>query len=163
MNILRALMCLALALSTSPVLTAAQHHLLSDWHGVLNTPAGQLTMLVQFEEMVGAGLSGDLERIDQAPGPQSSLASIVGTTQRLGFAIPAIGATYDATWSETEQSCFGDVRLGAALHLELKRGTPAVVPVVAGMDGIWRVSLQRKGARLRLVLHVATSDGGNRG
>lgn len=162
MNILRASLCLALALSTSSILVAAPDHLIGDWQGVLETPVGELTLLVQFQETAGAGLSSEMKSIDQRTGARIPLASIVGTTQRFNLSIPAIGATYDATWNAAEQSWFGEFRQGATLHLELKRGAPATTLVVAGVNGIWRASLQRERASLRLVLHISTGRGGTR-
>ncbi len=162
MNILRASLCLAFALFTSSTPVAAQDHQLGEWHGVLDTPAGKLSLLVHLQQTADAGLSGDLESIDQAPGQKIPLASIVETAQQLSFSIPAIGATYKATWNDAEQAWVGDFRQGATLHLELKRGAPAAAPVVAGMDGVWRATLQREQAKLRLVLHVSTGDRGTR-
>lgn len=162
MNILRALLCLAFAFFTSSAFAAAQNHQLGDWHGVLDTPAGKLTLLVHLEGKPGAELSGHLESIDQAPGQKIPLASIIETAQELSFSVPAIGATYRATWNDAEQSWSGDFRQGATFQLELKRGEPAAAPVVVGLDGVWRASLQREQATLRLVLHISTGKGGTR-
>jgi len=143
-------------------MAATSDHTTGDWQGVLDTPAGKLNLLINLQETFGAGLSGSMESVDQAPGQKIPLASIVETEQQLSFSIPALGATYKATWRASDQSWVGEYRQGATLKLDLKRGAPAAKPVIAGMDGVWRASLQRDRVALRLVLNVSTGNSGTR-
>ena len=140
----------------------AQNRVAGDWHGALATPIGRLMLLVTIRESADGTRTGEMESIDQRAGQTIPLANVAGSADRLTFSVPAIGATYEATWNDGEQAWTGTFRQGAPLPLTLKRGRPPALPVVAGLDGTWRGQLARGTVNLRLVLNVRTSEYGTR-
>ena len=144
----------------APVSLLAQDRVAGEWHGALATPIGRLMLRVTIREGADGTRSGDLESIDQQPGQKIPLAGIVGSSDRLTFSVPAINATYEASWNEAEEGWTGNFRQGATLPLTLKRGRPPAQPAIAGLDGTWRGQWTRGTVNLRLVLHVRTSGYG---
>jgi uncharacterized protein len=140
----------------------AQHRGIGQWHGVLATPGGSLTMVFSIRQNADGGFGGDLESIDQNAGQKLALGDVRLTPNRLTFSIPSIGATYEGDWTETEQVWSGVFRQGMALPLALERGTPPALPVVEGLDGTWRATLPRGAANLRLILRVRSGGYGTR-
>ncbi|MEP6619011.1 MAG: alpha/beta fold hydrolase [bacterium] len=140
----------------------AQDKATGRWHGAITTPIGQLTLVISLREAADGTRSGDMESIDQAAGEKIPLANVTSSAARLTFSVPSIGATYEADWNDAAQVCTGTFRQGATLPLSLKRGVPAAMPVVDGLDGTWRAQLPRGTANLRLVLHVVTTTYGTR-
>ena len=151
---------LALSLAIGIAELQAQNRAAGDWHGTLITPTGRLTLVVRIREGADGTLSGALESIDQPGAPKMALSAMTASPARLAFSIPAIGATYDGEWKEAEQSWGGTFKQGATLPLVLAHGLPRAAPTIEGLDGIWRASLQRPTATLRLVLKVRTSERG---
>lgn len=154
------LLAALLVLGSTPL--HAQDRVAGDWHGALATPIGRLMLLVTIRDGAGGTRTGELESIDQRAGQKIPLANVAGSADRLTFSVPAIGATYEASWNEAEQAWTGTFRQGGSLPLTLKRGRPPALPVVAGLDGTWRAQLARGGVNLRLVLNVRTSEYGTR-
>lgn len=138
----------------------AQNRIPGAWHGVLATPAGGLTLLFRFRDSSGAGHVGEMESLDQATAQKFPLAKVIVSGGRLAFSIPSINASYEGVWSAKEKGWSGVYRQGMTLPLLLKRGEPPPKKVVEGLDGIWRGSLQRNEASLRLVLRVGTTPRG---
>jgi len=156
------LLCIVAGLSTAHWAAAAQERAVGQWNGQIETPVGKLTLLVNIRESANAGFSGDLESIDQAPGQKIPLAAVAATPAKLTFEIPSIGASYDGSWQEAQHAWVGVFKQGIAFPLSLRAGDPPARPGVAGMDGQWRGTLLRDNARLRLILHFATGQGGTR-
>ncbi len=156
---------IALALLTAGLadVATAQDHPLGDWHGMLGTPMGKLTLVFHFARQASdTVITGTMESVDQAPGNRIPLAQVNATSMRLTFTIPAIGATYDGNWDAAAQAFTGEFRQGAAMPLTITRGLPPARPVIEGLDGRWEGSLARGDTRLRLVLHVNTTESGTR-
>jgi uncharacterized protein len=153
---------LAAALVVLPSIPLHAQDLAGDWHGALSTPIGRLMLLVTIRDGADGTRTGELESIDQRAGRKIPLANVAGSADRLTFSVPAINATYDATWNASEQAWTGTFRQGGALPLTLKRGRPPALPVVAGLDGTWRGQLTRGTVNLRLVLSIRTSEYGTR-
>ncbi len=104
---------------TAPVHSAAaQDSAIGMWHGVLVTPGAQLTLLFNVREGTAGSLTGDMESIDQGPG-KAPLDRIVASANRLAFAIPAAGATFEGVWIDGSQSWNGTFRQGAEFPLVL--------------------------------------------
>ncbi|MFN8668145.1 MAG: alpha/beta fold hydrolase [Gemmatimonadaceae bacterium] len=149
------------SLSTVPAIALAQPNVNGVWHGVLSTPGARLTLVFTFREGPGGGRTGEVESIDQGPGAMP-LDQVVLAGRHLTFAIPSIGATVDAAWNDGTQSWSGTYRQGAQLPLVLVRGAPPSTGAVEGMEGVWRATLQRGAAALRLILHVWSTPYGSR-
>lgn len=162
-NRLRAIMT-ALVLSAAFAHVDAQATIISttEWHGTLATPTGKLPLLVRIRTAADSSHTGELEDIAQAPGKPIPLGAVSVTATALSFTIPMVGARYDAQWHAADSTWVGTFRQGAELPLILSRGAPPSAPVLAGVDGTWRGTLQRDATRLHLVLHVATTARGTR-
>lgn len=156
MNVLTRALCVFALVVAAPRLTAAQGHAAGDWHGVLATPGGNLTVLVQIRQDRDGLLAGDLLSAD-APTQKISLGALSATGTTLTFSVPSLGATYTAPWIDSTASWGGIFRQGTALPLVLHAGAAPAPRDVTGMDGTWRGVLQRDTVRLRLVLHVQTT------
>jgi uncharacterized protein len=140
----------------------AQDRALGDWHGILATPAGNYTLVISITEAPNGGRAGALESIDQQVGQKIPLANVTASAERIAFAIPSLGASYQGDWNESEQTWTGQWSQGGVLPLRFQRGKPPALPNVEGLDGTWRATLPRGSANLRLVLRIRTSAYGTR-
>lgn len=151
----------ALLLCMAVVPLEAQTRSLGQWYGTIETPRGPFTLAITLRSD-DSGLIGEMESVDQQPGQMLALAEVVATDTTLAFQVPAISATYQATWDDRTSRWTGLFRQGAAMPLSLQRGTPPVRQAVPGLDGAWRGSIDRNGVSLRLILRVATDSNGTR-
>lgn len=134
----------------------AQGNVAGDWHGTLTTPGGALRLILTIREGESGALTAELESPDQAPGRKIPVAAIAVADGRMTVSIPAIGATYEGRWQAGADRFSGTFTQGAALPLDLARGIGERGAVIAGLDGVWRGTVNRNGVDLRLVLRVAT-------
>lgn len=137
----------------------AQVKFVGDWHGVLQSPVGPMTLIITITEGEKGALRGELASPDQGPGtiPLTSLTAIDG---RLTFTIKPAQISYEGEWVEAEQHWSGVFTQGGKIPLTFRRGLPPARPVVEGLDGLWQGAVARNGVNLRLVLRVATTDRG---
>lgn len=131
-----------------------------DWHGLLTTPMGQLTLIVTITKDDDGALSAQLESPDQAPGQKIPVTSVRIDDQTLRLEINAIGAKYEGAWDEENTRWEGVLTQGIELPLTLEPGLPPAKPVVEGLDGRWEGALMRNGVELRLALRISTDDNG---
>ncbi len=109
----------------------AQTPALGAWHGVLETPAGGLRLLVRIREAEDGTLAGDFESLDQAPGRKFPLGAIHARAETLEFAIPALGASFAGRFEAAAARWVGEFRQGGAvlpLVLERDREATATPP-----------------------------------
>jgi pimeloyl-ACP methyl ester carboxylesterase len=137
----------------------AQDKVLGNWHGVLQTPIGPMTLVVMIAEDESGALRGELASPDQGPG-KMPLTTITATDRQIAFTIQSARISYEGEWVEAEQHWSGVFVQGANIPLTFRRGLPPARPVVEGLDGQWHGSVARNGVNLRLVLRVATTDRG---
>lgn len=157
MRIIHRALCVGALVILGSTQLQAQSRASGAWHGVLTTPTGRLTLLFRFRDSADAGLVGEMESPDQPTDRKFPLTKVIGSSSTLAFSIPLINASYEGVWSAKEKGWSGVFRQGMALPLVLKRGEPPAKKVVEGLDGIWRGSVQRNEANLRLVLRVRTT------
>lgn len=148
------LLCAATARAQVP------DHVLGDWHGVLDTPQGELTLIVSITLGDDGELSAELESRTQAPGQKIPLRDVRATDDSLSFSIRAIGASYRGVWVGEREHWAGEFTQGIVFPLTLERGMPPAAPVIDGLDGTWEGSLGRNDVDLRLVLRVRTDERG---
>lgn len=156
MTRLFSILAVLLALLFTAVPARGQPSWAGDWHGTLTTPAGALRLILTIRQGEAGALAAELESPDQAPGRKIPVAGISVTGGRMSFTIPAIGASYEGQWQAGAERFTGTFTQGARLPLDLARGVGARGPVIAGLDGVWRGTVNRNGVDLRLVLRVAT-------
>ena len=137
----------------------AQVKAVGDWHGVLESPLGPMTLIVSIGEGENGALRGEMESPDQGA-RRVPLTSVVASDGRLAFTITPAQISYEGEWIEAEQHWSGVFAQGGKIPLTLRRGLPPARPVVEGLDGLWEGVVTRNGVNRRLVLRVATSERG---
>ena len=137
----------------------AQESWAGDWHGTLATPGGALRLVLTIRQGTGGTLTAELESPDQAPGRKIPVDPIAIANGRMTFAIPAIHASYEGVWHPETGRFAGTFTQGGGIPLELARGGLGL-PVVAGLDGVWRGNVIRNSVPLRLILRVSTGANG---
>jgi pimeloyl-ACP methyl ester carboxylesterase len=150
----------ATVLLASAAPAMAQIDAKGDWHGVLKTPAGDLTLIVTIAVNDDGTLRGELESPDQAPGRKTPLSGIAVTGTKLTFTVASIRASYAGEWVEADGHWLGTFTQGMGFPLTLMRGTAPVKPTVQGLDGVWEGTFSQNGVNLRLALRVATTGRG---
>lgn len=153
---------IALALIAGACLPAhSKTDMLGDWHGVLKTSVGDLTLIVTVLENESGGLSAELESPDQAPGTKIPISSFKLANGHLRFEIQRIGASYQGDWVDAEGQWSGEwLQGGGELPLTFKRDPAPGRAVVEGLDGTWEGAVTRNGVDLRLILRVKTGEYG---
>jgi pimeloyl-ACP methyl ester carboxylesterase len=149
----------AFALLTIALPGYAQVKVVGDWHGVLQSPIGPMTLIVTIAEGEQGALRGELASPDQGAA-KIPLTSVSVTNGRLTFTIKPAQISYEGDWVDAEQHWAGTFTQGAKMQLTLTRGLPPARSVVEGLDGLWQGVVARNGVNLRLVLRVATTDRG---
>jgi pimeloyl-ACP methyl ester carboxylesterase len=157
--VLPALSLLAgLSIDTAALAQAAPDPV-GDWHGVLETPRGGLTLIISVSRTPDGSLKADLESPDQGPGKfPATTIQVMG--EQLSFALAPINASFKGHWVAAGQAWDGIFTQGSDLPLKLTRGLPPSKPVIAGMDGVWTGKITRNGVDLRLILRIATGTRG---
>ncbi len=104
---------LAVALSAH-----AQVKVAGDWHGVLQSPIGPMTLIVTIAEGEQGALRGELASPDQGASriPITSLTAVDG---RLTFTIKPAQISYEGEWAEAEQQWAGTFTQGAKMPLDV--------------------------------------------
>jgi pimeloyl-ACP methyl ester carboxylesterase len=126
-----------------------------DWHGILETPRGGLTLIVSVSRAPDGTLKADLESPDQVVG-KLPVTNIQAGGGQLSFVLAPINASFKGSWVAAEQAWNGTFTQGRELPLKFTRGLPPSKPVIAGMDGVWSGRITRNGIDLRVILHIAT-------
>jgi len=127
-----------------------------DWHGTVTPAQFSVTLVLHVTRGEDGTLGGGIENFDQNPGNAAPLTEIAVADGRLTFRVGSINATYEGTWDEAAQQWTGTLNQGAALPLNLAQGAPPPRPVIAGLDGVWRGTVERNGVSLRQVLRGRT-------
>ena len=154
---------MSMAVATAfPALAQTQQEILGPWRGTL-VPQGSTgqTVLLTIRQGVDGALAGSFSQPYSGvklEAPVSDLAVRDGT---LSFAIARAKAAFEGKWNAAARRWVGVFKVGGSdLPLTLEAGKPPPRPVAAGMDGVWQGSIERNGAKLRLVLRIATADYG---
>ena len=126
---------LAVALP-SPAHAQAPVKVVGDWHGVLQSPVGPITLIVTISEDEKGVLRGDMASPDQGPG-KMPLTTVSVTAGHLSFSVKAAQISYEGEWAEAEQSWAGVLTQGGKIPLTLRRGLPPARKVIEGLDGLW--------------------------
>ena len=131
-----------------------------DWHGVLQTPRGPLTLVITISRNVDGSLKAMLESPDQAPGNKIPATAVTFENGQLAFSVAPLSASYKGSWIAAEQVWDGTFTQGGDLPLKLLKGPPPAKPVVTGLDGLWNGKITLNGADLRLILRIRTTAQG---
>jgi pimeloyl-ACP methyl ester carboxylesterase len=137
----------------------AQVKVVGDWHGVLQSPVGPITLVVTITEDDKGALRGEMASPDQGPG-KMPLTTVAATAGHLAFTVKAAQISYEGEWVEREQHWSGVLTQGGKMPLTLRRGLPPARTVIEGLDGLWQAVVARNGVNLRLALRIATNERG---
>ena len=157
----------ALAMS-SP---AAAEEAAGRWAGQLPPPVG-LHLIITITKAADGTYSGALLSPDQSP-TAIPASKVEAGPDRLVVTIDSLRVVYEAHWDAGKSAWVGTFgQAGQSWPLEMARDTTAGVPApdplfrsprlpaVRGLDGDWAGTLDFGTAKLRLVLHVLSFDGG---
>jgi len=157
------MVCLIVVASFSGVTSsAATSDLPGQWHGTMQTPAGNFSLELSVKEDEHGALAATLDSMDQAPGEIIPVSQIAVDKDQLKLQISAISAAYEGHFDADKGTWIGTWRQGISLPLTWVRGPVPQLPTFKGIDGIWRGTLTRNGAGLRLILRISTSNRGTR-
>ncbi|HET9361070.1 MAG TPA: alpha/beta fold hydrolase [Vicinamibacterales bacterium] len=153
--------CIAggLALLTVAMPVQAQVKVVGDWHGVLQSPVGSMTLILTIAEGENGGLRGEMESVDQGS-QKVPLTTLTVNGGHLAFTVRPAQIAYEGEWVEAEEHWAGVFTQGRRTPLTFRRGLPAARPVIEGLDGVWEGAVTRNGVGLRLLLRVVTSERG---
>lgn len=127
-----------------------------DWNGRIATPQAELTLVIHVTRGEDGALVASIENFDQNPGNPAPITEIAATDGRLAFKVAPLNASYEGEWDEAAQHWKGTFNQGASLPLNLVRGAPPNRPVIDGLDGVWRGTMELNGVKLRQVLRIRT-------
>jgi len=151
---------LVLTLSTLVSTTAQAQELTGDWLGTLETPGGNLRLLVTITEDETGELTAVMESLDQAPGRKIPVSTVEIDPDHLHFEIAGMGASFTGEWVVETESYDGEFNQGLTLPMSMRRPDAVEAHIVEGMDGVWETVLDREGTLLGFALKIETTEAG---
>ncbi len=141
---------------------ASPETIAGNWHSDLQIPTGKLTLIFTISQDADGHLSATMESPDQAPGQQIPISEITVDDDHLQIMVKVLGASIEADWDNEHEHWVGTFSQGMELPITIKRGLPADLPTIEGLDGSWHGVINRNGVDLRLILHISTDERGTR-
>lgn len=135
---------------------------LGPWRGTL-VPQGStgVTVLLTIAKGADGALGASFSQPYSGSSAEVPAANLAVKDGVLSFAIPRANASYEGKWDAAGRRWQGVFKAGGMdLPLTLEAGKPPARPVVAGLDGTWQGAIERNGAKLRLILRIATAGYG---
>jgi pimeloyl-ACP methyl ester carboxylesterase len=135
-----------------------------DWQGTLKTAGGALRLAVHIHKTPAGGYDGAVDSLDQNANG-IPLSAVVSDGTKLSFSVPAVGARYDGTWSESARQWIGEFNQGGTgLALTLTRGAAPPPKAVVYRTAPWpyaerEVTVAGKTAGVTLAGVLTTPDG----
>lgn len=154
----------AASAATGPAaaMPAAAPNVAGDWEGALDTPSGQLRLVLHLTAGADGALKATLDSVDQgAMGIPVSSATL--KDGKLNLTVDAVQGTYEGTVNADGSGIDGTWSQGMALKLNFKRAAAKAAAKPAPpseIDGTWTGVLDTGAAKLHVVVKIAnTSDG----
>jgi len=141
---------------------ASAQTVVGDWVGpVVIAPSVSLKVAVHIHRDAAGALAGTLDSLDRTTYGMK-LDDVAQSGGSLTFTLPTLKAAVAAKWDPATGGWTGPwTQNGRTFTLTLTPGTPAVAPVIAGLDGDWDGALAANGGmKLHLSLHVVTGPYG---
>lgn len=154
------LLILAAAIVSITPHARADDRLIGEWHGVLNSPVGQITLVLRVNEDDSGTLAGTMESFEQAPGQFIPITVIDVSGNNLSLSIRQFGASFDGVWNDALQRWEGVFSQGIDIPLVFEKGPPPARDTIEGLDGSWDTVVTRNGVDLRIILHIRTGERG---
>ena len=141
---------------------ATPQNVAGDWEGALDTPAGQLRLVLHLTPGADGALKATLDSVDQgAMGIPVSAVKLEGS--KLNLTVDAVNGAYNGTVNADASGIQGTWSQGASLPLNFKRAVARAAAKPAPpseIDGAWTGVLDTGAAKLRIVVKITnTSDG----
>jgi uncharacterized protein len=130
------------------------------WHSLLQIPSGELTLIFKIDQDDDGNYTAQMESPDQAPGRMMDLSQVSIDGDKLTLALAPIGMSIETNWDDENQQWVGTFSQGLKLPITIVRGLPENKPIIEGLDGDWRATINRNGVDLRLILHITTTKAG---
>ena len=150
------------AAAQGAALPAAPPSVAGDWEGALDTPSGQLHLVLHLTAGADGALKATLDSVDQgAMGIPVSSATL--KDGKLNLTVDAVQGTYEGTVNADASGIEGTWSQGMALKLNFKRAAAkgAAKPAPPSeIDGTWTGVLDTGAAKLHVVVRIVnTSEG----
>ena len=154
--------CSALSLLLVVAVNAGAQALDGDWQGTLSNGPVELRLVLHFGAD-GQGFKASLDSPDQGA-KGIPVASVRFADSALAFEVPSIRGSYTGKANADVTTITGTwTQLGMSAPLVLTRFVPPAavrrISKPGDIDGDWEGTLEA-GARLRIVMHIATFDDG---
>lgn len=133
-----------------------------NWHANLQIPTGTLSLILTITQNEDGQLNATMESPDQAPGQQIPISEITVVDDHLRIMVKVLGASIEADWDHEHEHWVGTFSQGMDLPITIKRGLPADLPTIEGLNGRWHGIINRNGIDLRLILHISTDEHGTK-
>ncbi len=159
LSIFKLLTCILLA-STTILATASTDSVVGNWHGEVQTPSSTLSLVFVIVQDENGKLSAHMEVPAQAPGQKIPISDISVANDHLSMLIAMAGVSIEADWDEENQQWSGTFSESMDVPIVITRGLPDEKPIIEGLDGDWKATINRNGVDLRLILHISTTKYG---
>lgn len=130
------------------------------WLATLETPAGNLRLLVTVTYDEAGEQTAILESLDQAPGQDIPITSVMIDEDQFAFSIAAIGATFEGAWNPQTQGYEGVFRQGMEIPTRFSRPDQSQALLAPELNGVWEGALQRDDTRLEFTLEAESDETG---
>ncbi len=159
-SVLTLLTCILLA-SSAALATAGPDSVAGDWHGELQLPSGGTQALIFVITQDESGnLGAHMEVPREGPNQKVPISDISLVEGHLSMIIAMAGASIEVDWDDESGQWLGTFSESMEVPIVIKREGPAKTPIIEGLDGTWKATINRNGVDLRIILHINTTENG---
>ena len=137
-----------------------------DWKGKLDTPMGELRLVLHIAKTSDGALKATLDSIDQGAN-DIPVKTVTLKDSKLELDVEIVHGTYEGTVAPDGQSIKGTWTQGETFSLEFTRGTFAAEAKTdakpakpSDIDGAWMGTLDTGTVKLRVVFHITNTASG---
>jgi len=137
-----------------------------DWKGKLDTPMGELRLVLHIAKSSDGALKATLDSIDQGAN-DIPVKTVTLKDSKLALDVEIVHGTYEGTVAPDGQSIKGTWTQGETFSLEFTRGTFAAEAKTdakpakpSDIDGAWMGTLDTGTVKLRVVFHITNTASG---
>jgi pimeloyl-ACP methyl ester carboxylesterase len=156
-----AIITLALLFFTAAI--SRSQDITGDWNGKLNANGAELRLVLHIAKNPDGTLQATLDSIDQGANG-IPLASTILKDSNLILKVDAVNGTYEGKVNADAGEIAGTWTQGMALPLTFRRGGIAIQPrprpALSDIDGDWLGTLDTGMGKLRVVLHIISTEDG---
>ena len=137
-----------------------------DWKGKLDTPMGELRLVLHITKTPDGALKATLDSFDQGAN-DIPVKTVTLKDSKLALDVEIVHGTYEGTVAPDGQSIKGTWTQGETFSLEFTRGTFAAEAKTdakpakpSDIDGAWMGTLDTGTVKLRVVFHITNTASG---